>query len=308
MASGKTVFKYGCFGCLGIILLMVGALAVMIGIAKNQAGKGEVAEQTTSPEIPAPSFDLPEPDPTLAGIDLPRATGTIELDLSGGEFHIMPAAEGEKLHIKAVYDKEAFAFEESLKMEEGEPWVYRVTFRQTQTGLMSIIRRIVSDVEPRIDVYIPTDQPVALDLRLSKGGAEVELGGLWITEADIDMEMGGMALMVSSPLQAPMDRLSASASMGGFAVSRLGNASPRVLEVDAQMGGMALDLRGKWVTDSKVSIRFAMGGASLELPEGVRFQGLSQPGVSIPEDAEIPPPTLTFDITGEPENLEIHYP
>ncbi|MBD3866912.1 MAG: hypothetical protein IFK94_02215 [Acidobacteria bacterium] len=308
MASGKTVFKYGCFGCLGVILLVAVSLAILIGVAKMQSGKEEPAEQALSPEIPAPLFELPAPETITAGVDLPKAAGTIELDLSGGEFHIMPAAEGESLHVKAVYDKAAYAFEESLRVDEGEPWVYRVSFRQTQTGLMSILAGIFSKVDPRIDVYLPTDQPVALDLRLSKGGAEVELGGLWLTEADISMEMGGMAMLVSQPLQYPMNRLSAKASMGGFAVSHLGNASPRVLEVDAKMGGMALDLRGKWLTDSDISIRFAMGGASLELPDGVRFQGLTQSGVSLPEDAEIPLPILTFDITGEPENLEINYP
>ena len=307
MASGSTLFKYGCFGCLGIIVLMVGSLAIVIGVAKMQAGDAEVTRESTSPEIPQVTFELPETVIT-EGVALPGASGTIELDLAGGEFHIKPAAQGDSLHVEAVYDKQTFTFEESLKIDDDDTWVYRVTFRQTQTGLMSILTGLFSDVDPRVDVYLPTDRPVALDLRLAKGGAEVELGGLWITEADINMEMGGMALEVSEPLQAPMDRLSASASMGGFAVSRLGNASPRVLEVDAQMGGMALDLRGKWVTDSDVSIRFAMGGAQLTLPDGVRFQGLSQPGVSVPEDAEIPPPTLKFDITGEPENLEIQYP
>jgi hypothetical protein len=308
MASGKTLFKYGCFGCLGIIVLLVGSLAVMIGIAKNQAGKAEVAEQVASPEIPPPSFELPDTGVLTAGVDLPAATGTIELDLAGGEFHIKPAAPGESLHVNATYDKQAYAFEESLKINDDDTWVYRVTFRQTQTGLLSILTGIFSDVDPRIDVYLPTDQPVALDLRLSKGGAEVELGGLWLTEADINMEMGGMALQVSEPLQAPMARMSASASMGGFAVSRLGNASPRVLDVEAKMGGMALDLQGNWVTDSDVSIRFAMGGAQVVLPDGVRFEGLAKTGVTVPEDAEIQPPTLTFDITGETENLEIRYP
>jgi hypothetical protein len=307
MASGSTVFKYGCFGCLGIIVLMVGSLAIVIGVAKMQAGDAEVTQENSSPEIPQVTFELPEAVIT-EGVALPEASGTIELDLAGGEFHIKPAAQGDSLHVEAVYDKQAFAFEESLTIDDDGTWVYRVTFRQTQTGLMAILAGIFSDVDPRVDVYLPTDQPVALDLRLAKGGAEVELGGLWLTEADINMEMGGMALEVSEPLQAPMARMSASASMGGFAVSQLGNASPRVLEVEAKMGGMALDLQGNWVTDSDVSIRFAMGGAQVVLPDGVLFEGLAKTGVTVPEDAEILPPTLTFDITGETENLEILYP
>lgn len=308
MADGKTLFKYGCFGCLGVILLAAGSLAIVIGVAKMQSGDVEVAQETASPEIPPSAVNLPEPGVLYADVDLPHATGTVELDLAGGEFHVRPAAQGDTLHVEAVFDKASYAFEEGLTTHEDGGWVYRVTFRQTGSGFFAAIKEMFSDVKPRVDVYLPTDQPVALDLRLSKGGAEVDLGGLWLTEADINMEMGGMALDVSEPLQAPMDRLSTSASMGGFAVSRLGNASPRILEVDAKMGGIALDLRGKWVTDSDISVRFAMGGAELRLPDGVRFEGLERSGVTLQEGDEIPLPTLTFDITGEPENLEIRYP
>ena len=308
MPSGSTVFKYGCFGCLGLIVLVVGSLAVMVGVAKMQAGKVEMAEQAISPELPPPSFELPEPDVVTTGSGRIQAAGRIELDFSGGEFNIEPAGQGKSLRVDAVYDKATYLFEESLKVSEDGPWVYRVTFRQTGSGLFTVIKEMFSKVKPKVTVYLPTDRPVALDLKLSKGGAEVDLGGLWITEADIDMQMGGMVLMVTEPMQAPMDRLSVSASMGGFAISRLGNASPRVLDVDARMGGMDLDLRGRWVTDSDVSIRFSMGGAAVRLPDGVRFEGLDRPGVGLLEDQEIPPPTLKFDIQGDTENLEIRYP
>ncbi len=308
MPSGSTVFKYGCFGCLGLIVLIAIILAVVVGVAKMQAGDVEMAEQAVSPELPPPSFELPEPDVVSVESGLPQVAGRIELDLSGGEFHIEPAGKGKSLRVDAIYDKATYAFEESLHTSDDGPWVYRVTFRQTGSGIFAAIKEMFSSKKPKVTVYLPTDRPLALDITLSKGGVEIDLGGLWITEADFDMQMGGMALMVTEPLQAPMNRLSARASMGGFAMSRLGNASPRVLEVDARMGGMDLDLRGRWVTDSDITIRFAMGGAEVRLPDGLRFEGLTQPGAALPDDAEIPLPTLRFDIQGETENLEIIYP
>ncbi len=308
MASGKTVFKYGCFGCLGIIVLIAVSLAVVIGIAKTQAGKAEVTEEAIRPDLPPALFDLPDSDAVTAGAEPVSAVGTIELDLSGAEFHIKPAVQGESLHVDAIYDKNIYVFEESLTTSDSGPWLYRLTFKKAGGGLLATINEMFSKKKPKVTVYLPTDRPVALEFRLSKGGAEVELGGLWLTEADIDMQMGGMALVVSEPTQAPMNRLSASASMGGFALSRLGNASPRVLTLDAQMGGMDMDLSGRWVTDSEINIHFSMGGAALRLPKDVQFQGLSQPGVAVSDDLEIPPPTLKFDIQGDTENLEIVYP
>jgi hypothetical protein len=308
MPSGSTVFKYGCFGCLGLIVLVASSLAVMVGVAKMQAGKVEVAEQAISPELPPSSFELPEPDVVTTESGPIQAAGRIELDLSGAEFNIEPAGQGKSLHVDAVYDKTTYVFEESLKISDDGPWVYRVTFHQSGSGLFTAIKEMFSKVKPKVTVYIPTDRPVALDLKLGKGGAEVDLGGLWITEADIDMQMGGMVLSVSEPMKAPMDRLVARVSMGGFVMSRLGNASPRILDVDARMGGMELDLRGQWITDSDVSIRFSMGGGAVRLPDGVRFEGLDRPGVALLEDQEIPPPTLKFDIQGNTEDLEIRYP
>ena len=308
MASGSTLFKYGCFGCLGIIVLVAVSLAVVIGIAKTQAGKTEMTEEAIRPELPPDLFELPDSDAVATGSETVPAVGTIELDLSGAEFHIEPAAEGESLHADAIYDKNIYVFEESLTTSDTGPWLYRLTFRKAGAGLLATINEMFSKKKPKVTVYLPADRPVALDLRMSKGGAEVELGGLWLTEADIKMEMGGIALEVSTPMQAPMNRFSASASMGGFAAGHLGNASPRVLEVDASMGGMALDLRGRWRTDSDVTITFSMGGADLRLPEGVRFEGLAQPGVAVQDTGEIPLPTLKFDIRGDTENMEIRYP
>ena len=308
MPSGSTVFKYGCFGCLGLIVLVAGILAVVVGVAKMQAGDVDMAEQTVSPELPPPSFELPEPDVVTAESGLPQAAGRIELNFSGAEFNIEPAGEGKSLRIDAIYDKATYVFEESLETSDDGPWVYRVTFRQTGSGIFAAIKEMFSNKKPKVTVYLPTDRPVALDLRVSKGGVEFDMGGMWITEADIDMQMGGMVLEVTEPMQAPMNRLSARASMGGFVMSRLGNASPRVLEVDARMGGMNLDLRGQWVTDSDVSIRFSMGGGAVRLPDGVRFEGLAQPGIALLENEEIPPPTLRFDIQGDTEDLDIRYP
>jgi len=308
MASGKTVFKYGCFGCLGIIALIAVSLAVVIGVAKTQSGKVEMTEEAIRPDIPPALFELPETEQTANELGQVAAEGTIELDLSGAEFHIEPAADGESLHVDAIYDKNVYIFEESLTTSDTGPWLYRLTFKKTGSGLFAFINEILSKQKPKVTVYLPTDRPIALDFRLSKGGVEVELGGLWVTEADIDMQMGGVALAVSEPMQAPMNRLSASASMGGFALTGLGNASPRVLDVEAKMGGMFLGLDGRWVTDSDINIHFSMGGASVQLPDGVRFEGLDKPGVSVPEDMEIPPPTLRFDIQGDTEDLEILYP
>ena len=63
---------------------------------------------------------------------------------------------------------------------------------------------------PSVHIFLPPDVPISLDLDLREGGARVELGEMWLTEADIDFNRCGFQLEVSEPLRAPMDLLSSS--------------------------------------------------------------------------------------------------
>ena len=156
-----------------------------------------------------------------------------------------------------------------------------------------------------MDVYLPVDVSLELEVRIRQGGGEIDLGGLWLTSVEIDCSQGGFELDVSEPLREPMESLVLHGSMGGFMAGRLGDASPRRLEVDWSMGGMELDLRGKWVVDSDISIRTRQGGASVRLPRDVEIVGLETRRVGLRGDEEIPRPTLTFSVSATQGELEI---
>jgi hypothetical protein len=84
----------------------------------------------------------------------------------------------------------------------------------------------------------------------------------------------------------------------------LGNASPRELEIDYSMGGMALDLRGRWLVDSEIEIRTSMSGAMVRLPKDVNIRGLAATEIAIQDEAEPGRPTLTFKSSSEMGDLE----
>jgi hypothetical protein len=48
-----------------------------------------------------------------------------------------------------------------------------------------------------------------------------------------------------------------------------------------------------------------MGGTVLRLPRDVQIEGLDSGGIRAPEEAEISPPTLRFDLTNNRGELEI---
>jgi len=149
---------------------------------------------------------------------------------------------------------------------------------------------------------------VALDIDVKQGGFDGELGGLWITSADIDYGMGGFTLSVNEPLREPMQSLKVKGSMGGFEGKHLGNASPRAVDVDCSMGGAELDLRGLWRQDCDLRLNASLGGMEVRLPEGVRVEGLADPDsarILARADSEVPLPVLRFASTSSMGEIEI---
>jgi hypothetical protein len=110
--------------------------------------------------------------------------------------------------------------------------------------------------------------------------------------------------MFDEPLREPMQRMKIHGSMGGLVAGSVGNASPRKLDLDYRMGGMQVDLRGQWLNDSDIEIRFRMGGGEVTLPDNVNIEGLETSRATLMSEGELPPPTLRFSATGDMGGLE----
>lgn len=307
-SSGSNWFKYGCFGCLGVITLVVMILGVIAGVAGMKVRSEEVAEETLTPEIPMSARALAGPDEDAATspsepVDgIPENVGRIVLELSGADFEVEPANPGESLHVEATYDRKMYRLEESMNEDDASNWTYTVRFeRSSGGGMMAALKQMFGGTKPHVSIYLPPDVPMAVSLDIGEGGAELDLGGLWITSLDAEFNKGGVVLSFSEPTRVPLERLSFQGSMGGVVLRKLGNASPHRLDIELSMGGMDVDLAGQWRNDSDISLSQSMGGAALHLPHGVRVEGLEGHSTLDNSNAEISLPTLRFDVTGKIE-------
>jgi hypothetical protein len=289
--GGKKWLTCGCLGCVGLIVLLLLSAAGLFGTAWVGVRNEQVADRNLRPAIDAGTAEQP-------------LAGRVVLRLTGGEFHVTPAAPGEPLHVEANFDETGYSLVEKLE-QQGDSWLYELEFERSGGMMMSLLKMMVGGSGPRVEVFLPPDAPIDLVVEIAQGGSELELGGLWLGSAEIQVDQGGFALEVSEPLRQPMDHLKISGTMGGFAVSGLGNASPRRLEVESSMGGMDLDLRGAWAVDSEISIGNRQGGASVRLPRDVNIVGIEQGRMIAPGNEELPPPTLTFSV--ESDNGEIDF-
>jgi hypothetical protein len=317
-------WRYGCFGCVGVLVLMLSAVTVLLSLGRSAARSQKITSRSVEEPLPAARIQ-PEAAPSREAeaavlysdappLALPDFTpeddaeiraGRVLIDLSQGEFHVEPVAPGEPLRVEAEYDENRYELVTTLDEDDDSRWSYEIHFRQTgPTSLVSFLAQLMGAKNPRVAVYLPREVPMDLDLRFSQGGGRVDLGGLWLTETRVAFTQGGGELEFSEPLRQPTEALTIHASMGGGSFRGLGNASPRTLKVVTQMGGGEVDLRGEWLRDCEISLESRMGGLEVRVPDDVITRGLprdrSEPAGG--DDASVP--TLTFSYSHSMGGIE----
>ena len=297
---GRSGQRSGClrFGCLSVLILvgvsLCGAL-ILFGAALIGSRTESVARQEFQQPIDRPSSE--ESATRLAALD---GAGLLVLDFTVGDFAIQPGEAGDPIRIEAKFDTSSYALEESFEPGTDDGWVYRVTFRQTSLIKDDGLRVLFGASYPELRVFVPPDVPIALRGRFSKGGVDLELGGLWLTDVDLELEKGGLDVNVGRPLVEPIRSFRVHGKQGGMSARMVGNASPAEVDIFWRQGGSEVDLRGQWLNDSDVSIRSRMGGNHIQLPRGVRIDGLPGRGPLLaPSDDEVPLPTLRMSTSSQ---------
>lgn len=304
----RTGFKLGCVGCLAVLLLLIIIAAVVFGVAWNQVRKEEIETQELTQVLAEPELLGTEDEPLEVPSEfvVSEPEGKIILDLRHTKFDIVPAAPGEPLRVDAKFDSNHYGLSDSFKEGlEGEGWTYEVEFRRTSGSYaLTALKELLGGTRPRVTVHLPKDVPYDLELDFMQGGAEVELGGLWLMNVDVRFLQGGGELRISEPLQAPAESMTVKFTQGGGAVFGIANASPRELEVEFSMGGGYLDLRGPWQRDAEIMIDQSMGGVSVHLPKNAVLRGIGRFDTEDPAPADEEVPVLRFSTSSHFGELE----
>jgi hypothetical protein len=296
MATGGAWLKYSSLGCLGLVALLLMVVLVVSGTAYLTARPEQLEDRVLTPETPQESAGEVS------------AGGRVVLTFQEADVHIQPADSGEPLRVEGRYDVNAFALEGGFVpgMEVDGTWTYRATFgRAERSGAFSGLVSLVRGSTARIDVFLPAGVPIDLVLNMREGKAVVRLGGLWLRTADVEFGSGAFELSVDEPLREPMESLAIRTTAGGALLNHLGNASPRRLDVSYRMGGIDMDLGGRWLADAEISIDGGAGGGVLHLPSGVILEGLDLGGIEAPTVPELTPPTLRFSVSTGMGRLEL---
>jgi hypothetical protein len=190
------------------------------------------------------------------------------LEFGAGTARVAPGRDGELYRFDLTYDAERFVPVSDFDAGEG---AVRLGLRPVRgAGL-----RVVSDgnVEQAASLALSPAVDVALDLVLGASEAELELGGLRLTELALRTGASETEVSFSRPNGTSCRRAEITAGAAQLEVTGLGNSRCAEIRVEAGMGKVALDFGGAWPADARATVRIAAGELTLRLPRevGVRL-------------------------------------
>ena len=186
------------------------------------------------------------------------------VEYGAGSLRVEPGQPGELYRMTLSYDEDRFVpvsdFDASNRTvvlglraagEGGVRVVSQNQLRQLATIALS----------PRADL--------ALDLSIGAVDADVELGGLRISDLGLKTGASRATVRFSRPNGMRCRHAAFSAGAAEVSILGLGNSRCEEIEFEGGMGKVLLDFGGVWSSSARVEIKMAMGEITLRLPRRV---------------------------------------
>ena len=267
-SKARGLLKYGCLGCLGIagiaVLFVVFGLVLSVSRGPSQRENRQLAQDLPVPDLPEAVHQITEEEfrqAVAAGEFSVDREGLVILNLKGGDFEIVAGPAGQPMRVEADFDVKRFKMKQRFTEKPDGTWIYRLDFTPKLFAMFGTTETA------RVRVILPRGTPFRFEGSASMGESDWELGGLWLRGFELDAGMGEHTISFDEPLVEPMRNFIVDASMGATHFRRVGNASPRVVDVEHSMGEMNLDLSGAWANDSDVRASCSMGECTVRVPD-----------------------------------------
>ena len=190
------------------------------------------------------------------------------LEYAAGSLRLAPGRVGELYRMDLAYDESRFVPVSDFDPSSGSVFL---GLRAAGEGGVRVVSRnqlrqiAAVAISPRVDV--------SLDLTLGAAEADLELGGLRVTNLQVKSGASRTVVRFSKANGTRCQRASISAGAADVSVLGLGNSRCDLIEFEGGVGKVLLDFAGAWSTNAKVEVKMAMGELTLRLPRrvGVRI-------------------------------------
>lgn len=182
----------------------------------------------------------------------------VDVEYGAGRFIVRSVDEGVLYRMRLRYDEERF-----------EP-VSDYARGVLRLGTERVRRSVDFDGHSgELELELARGIPMDLDLEFGAVRAEIDLGGLALTDLDLSTGASESVLDVSEPNPSAMRAARFEVGAAEFTARQLGNLNAERIEFDAGVGELTLWLDGRWRRDAAVSIDMGLGALELRIPDGL---------------------------------------
>ena len=185
----------------------------------------------------------------------------VEVEYGAGTFQVRPGTPGVLYRLRMEYDADRFESVREFRVRDG-----RATLR---VGVESRGRVRGLKRGGRLELEVDPDVPLELALAFGAVEAELELGGLRLTELRVETGASDTRIAFREPNRARLESCSFEAGAAAFRVEGLGHAGCRTLRFKGGVGDVTLDFGGRWTADTEAEIEAGVGAFALRVPESV---------------------------------------
>ncbi|MBI4503446.1 MAG: hypothetical protein HY700_20090 [Gemmatimonadetes bacterium] len=195
-------------------------------------------------------------------------TLTVNVEFAAGKFRMLREAGGALYRSRITYNEARFR--PVADYDDGDLSLGL----KTLSAKSNMSRRSHEYERQTMDFSISPEVPARLNLQFVAGEAELELGGLNLTRAEIKTGASQSRVSFSVPTVGVCESLSFQVGAAEFRGEQLGNARCRNFELLGGIGDLTLDFTGDWgpLTAVNGDIKVGMGTLRLELPRDVGVQ------------------------------------
>ncbi len=185
----------------------------------------------------------------------------INADLAAGVFRVISKDIEEAAIVKAEYDSRKIDAEVHYE-EKGS------------TGYLELVsdnkRNYSIDTDDNSwDITLSRNYPTELSLDIGACEIEMELGGLKLSELNIDVGAASGTISFSKKNPIRLREIDIDAGACSLELISLGNANFDEFNFDGGVGSFEIDLRGKYNGISRVDLEIGLGSVEIILPKNV---------------------------------------
>jgi hypothetical protein len=202
----------------------------------------------------------------------------LTLDLHEGEFTVKPGESGSDVRVEGEYPPGLFDLTEHHHTDPGTGERRAIVLFGSKAPMWVRIFASIgggggSNKPPKLTVTIPRGSPVDLDLNMSMGKSEVDLGGLTLGEVSVRSAMGEHRIDFQEPVVEGLRQLRLDNSMGNVVLENLGNARAKSVTSSGSMGNITVNLGGAWPPGAEADFNFeqSMGELTVRVPSTIRL-------------------------------------